>query len=239
MKKQFLFSFTAIICLLTFSVACKKNNDNSTPPANANVMLINASPGDSAALDFYFNDVKLNTQSITYPDSSGYLSVAPKSYTVKVAATNTINPLASVNYGIGAGNSYSVFAYDTLLSGKIKVFATQDDVSAPAAGKAKVRFFDLSPVTIAIDILVNDSIVFANRSYADNVADNSKGNFISMNAGIYTVKVKLAGSPANIPPLLTQSNINFSEGKIYTVFAKGTLTGTGVNTLGAAVIINK
>jgi hypothetical protein len=239
MKKNFLFSITTFVFFLVFLISCKKNNNDSTMQSDATVLLANISPGDSAALDFYFNDVKLNTQSISYPTNSGYLSLSPKTYTVKVAATNTINPLASGSYGLSSNNTYSVFAYDTLQSGKIKVFALQDDLTAPAAGKAKVRFLDLSPVNVAVDILANDTIVFANRSYADNVANTSKAAFISVNAGTYTVKVKLAGSAANIPALLTQNNIVFSEGKIYTVYSRGTVTGTGVNALGADVIVNK
>jgi len=238
MKKKILVALAGFVCSIAFLVACKKNSDNA-PQQDARVLLVNASPGDSAAYDFYFNDTKFNTQALNYPSNSGYISLKPGNYTVKVAAVNTINPLASGSYGINAGKSYSVFSYDTLLSGKIKVFATEDDLAAPAAGKSKVRFFHLSPVNLAVDILANDSVVFANRSYADNVANNSKGAFISVNAGVYTVKVRLAGSSSAIPPLLTLNNISFSDGLIYTIFGKGTINGKGVNALGAEVIINK
>ncbi|MEP6726849.1 MAG: DUF4397 domain-containing protein [Bacteroidota bacterium] len=238
MKKQFVSAIAAVILISVLLTACKKNN-NDTPQQDARILMANASPGNSAAFDFYFNDAKLNTQSLNYPANSGYLSLKPGNYTVKVAAANTINPLANSSFGIGSGKSYSVFAYDTLLSGKIKLFATEDDLTAPAAGKSKVRFFHLSPVSLAVDILANDSIVFANRSYADNTNDNSKAAFIAVNAGTYTVKIKLAGSPSSIPPLLVLNNITFSDGLIYTIFAKGTINGTGVNALGAEVIINK
>jgi hypothetical protein len=238
MKKQIVVVITGFALTASLLFACKKNNNNNTPQPDANVLLVNASPGDSAARDFYFNDSKLNTQPVVYPANSGYLSIAPGGYTVKIAEVNTINPQATGSINMGSAKSYSLFAYDTLLSGKIKMFATEDNLTAPASGKAKVRFFDLSPVNVAVDIYANDSLVFANRNYADNVADNSKGSFISVDAGTYTVKLKLAGSGPNIAPLLTLSNNVFSAGKIYTVFAKGTVTGTGVNALGAEVIIN-
>ena len=237
MKKNLLAMMCLVVVVLIVSAGCKKSD--SGPQQNANVMLVNATPGDSAAYDFYFNDAKLNTQAVKYPSNSGYLALAPKTYNIKIAATNTINPLASGSYNFGSGGNYSVFSYDTLLSGKTKVFATDDDLTAPATGKVKVRFFHLSPVNLAVDILANDSLVFANRSYADNVSDKSKGNFITVNAGTYTVKVKLAGSPSNIAPLLTLNNITFNAGSIYTIFAKGTVSGTGVNALGAEVIVNK
>jgi len=238
MKKKITGVIAGCMFLSVLMVACKKD-DNDSPQQDARVIMVNASPGDSVAYDFYFNDAKFNTQPLNYPANSGYVALKPANYTIKVAAVNTINPLASGSYGINGGKSYSVFTYDTLLAGKIKLFATEDDLTAPAAGKAKVRFFHLSPVSLAVDILANDSVVFANRSYADNVSNNAKGAFISVNAGVYTVKVKLAGSSPAIPALLTMNNISFSDGVIYTIFAKGKVNGTGVNALGADVIINK
>ncbi|MEO6314328.1 MAG: DUF4397 domain-containing protein [Chitinophagaceae bacterium] len=238
MKKQLVAAMAGIALVSIFSVACSKN-DNNVPQEDPRVLMVNTSPGSSDPYDFYFNDAKLNATALNYPASSGYVSIKPGSYNVKVAKTNTINALAEGNYGISAGKSYSVFAYDTLLAGKIKLFAVEDDLTAPAAGKAKVRFFHLSPVSLAVDILANDTVVFSNRSFADNVTDGGKAAFMSVNAGVYTVKVKLAGSPANIPPLITLNNISFTNGQIYTVFAKGTVNGTGVNALGADVIINK
>ncbi len=237
MKKQLLVMVLGVAGISVLLGACKKND--AAMLQDAKVVLVNAVARDSAAYDFYFNDVKLNSQSVRYPSGSGYLSLAPKNYTIKIAAANTINPIATGSYTIGAGKNYSVFAYDSVMGGKIKVFATEDDLSAPAAGKAKVRFFHLSPVGIAVDVLANDSLVFANRSYADNVADNAKGAFRTVNAGSYTIKVKLAGSPESIPALLTLQNISFSAGTVYTIFAKGLVNAEGVNSLGVEVLVNK
>ncbi len=238
MKKKILAGIAAFISVTIILTACKKS-DNSTPQQDARVIMVNASPGDSAAYDFYFNDAKLNPTPINYPSNSGYVALKPGNYTVKVAAFNTINALASGSYGISSGKSYSAFSYDTLLTGKIKLFAVEDDLTAPAAGKAKVRFFHLSPVNLPVDIVANDSVVFANRSYADNVTNSAKGAFISVNAGVYTVRVRLAGSSPAVSSLITIPNISFADGVIYTIFAKGKVNGTGVNTLGAEVIINK
>ena len=238
MNKMLAAAIAGFIFTSIFLVACKKN-DNSGPQPDGHVLLVNASPGDTVAYDFYFNDTKLNTQPLNYPSNSGYLALKPANYTVKIAAINTINPIANGSVGVGSAAYYSVFAYDTLLSGKIKTFAIQDDLTAPAAGKSKVRFLHLSPVNLAVDILANDSVIFANRSYADNVANNSKSAFASINAGVYTIKVKLAGSGEGIPSILTLNNISLSAGSVYTIFAKGKVNGTGVNALGVEIITNK
>jgi hypothetical protein len=147
--------------------------------------------------------------------------------------------LAEANVNIGEGRNYSVFAYDTILNGKSKVFALEDDLSAPPSGKAKVRFLHLSPGNLAVDITANDVIVFDNRSYADNVTTGSKAAFKTMDAGTYTIGVRLAGSNPSIPAIVTVQNISIEAGKIYTIYAKGLVTGSGPNALGAGMIINK
>jgi Domain of unknown function (DUF4397) len=237
MKKQLLVMVLGIAGIAIIPGACKKND--AGPQQDAKIVLVNAVARDSAAYDFYFDDLKLNGQAVKYPGNSGYLPLAPKNYTMKIAAANTINPVASGSFSFAGGRNYSVFAYDSVMNGKIKVFVTEDDLSAPAAGKAKVRFFHLSPVGITVDILANDSLLFGNRSYADNVADNAKNAFKTVDGGNYTIKVKLAGSPESIPALLTLNNVNLSAGKAYTLFAKGTVGAEGVDALGVELINNQ
>ncbi len=227
------------ICALTaiaLFAACKK--DNNVSNGKAKVMLINASPDSASSYDYYFNDVKLNTQSAAYPSHSSYINIDAKNYSVKIAAANTINPVAELGANFGSGKNFSVFAYDTLNAGKIKAFAVEDNLTAPPAGKVKVRFFYLAPVAIAVDILANDAVIFNNRTYADNVSEGGKGAFTTIDAGTYTIKVRLAGSAEPIPALINFPDVKLEDGKIYTIFSKGKVTGTGNNALGAEIIVN-
>jgi len=217
-------------------VACKKDD---RPGADANVMLVNAVPGDTASYDFYFNDVKLNSQSVSFPSYSNYLPLQPKDYTIKVAANNTINPVVSAGYSVSSGRNYSVYVYDTLQSGKLKVFALEDDLSAPPAGKVKLRFLHLSPVGIPVNILADDSTYFSNRSYADVVGNEPKAGFVTMDAGTYTFQAKLAGSDSSVPALLTLPNVQLNAGSVYTLVARGKLNASGSSTLGLTLITNK
>jgi hypothetical protein len=52
MKKQFLVFLVIAVLFSTFFIACKRNNGSSSNAAPADIMLINAYPGDTAALDF-------------------------------------------------------------------------------------------------------------------------------------------------------------------------------------------
>lgn len=225
----------ALSATLLFMNSCKKDKDDS-PSEPSNYMVVHSSPG-SSPVELYLDDVKASASAVPYGNASAYATIAAKQYNVKLAASNTINAIAETSVNLNSGRFYSIYAYDTLLSGKIKVFATEDDLAAPAAGKAKVRFLHLSPTDVAVDILANNTVVFGNRKFADNVSDGSKANFAQLDAGTYTIDVKLAGS--NAGSLLTVPGITVEAGKIYTVIARGKVTGTGDAALGVQLITNK
>lgn len=236
MKRRMLNAGAVLLSAVFLFAACKKDDG---PKQDAKLMLVNAVPGDTASYDFYFNDAKLNSQPVAFPSNSSYLSLAPGDYTIKVAANNTINPVVSAGYGVAPGGNYSVYVYDTLQSGKLKVFALEDDLSAPPAGKIKLRFLHLSPVGIAVNIQANDSTLFSNRSYADVVGNQSKAAFVTLDAGTYAFKAKLAGSDPSVPALLTLPGVQLNAGSVYTLVARGKLNASGTSTLGLTVITNR
>jgi uncharacterized protein DUF4397 len=234
MSKKILTSI-ALATMALFMTSCDKDDDDG-PVVPANYMVVHASPG-SPAVELYLDDVKATTSATSFGSASSYASIAPKQYNVKLAAVNTINPIAETTVNLNNGGNYSIFAYDTLLNSKVKIFSVEDDLSAPPSGKAKIRFFHLSPTDIAVDILANNTVLFPNRKYADNVSDGSKASFITVDAGTYTVDVKIASS--SLPSLLSIPGVVVEAGKIYTIVAKGKIKGSGANALGAQLIVNK
>ena len=232
----------ALSATLLFMNSCKKDDD-AGPDEPSNYMVVHSSPG-SPAVELYLNDAKASASPIAYGTNSAYTTIEPKQYNVKIAAVNTINPLAETSVNLNEGQSHSIFVYDTLVSSKLKVFAVEDDLSAPPSGKAKVRFFHLSPPTtsgdkILVDIVANGTVIFPNRGYADNVSDGGKGNFVTIDAGTYNVDVRIASSSPGVPAILSVPGVVVQAGKIYTLIAKGKITGTGETALGAQLIINK
>ena len=113
---------------------------------------------------------------------------------------------------------------------KISALVLTDDLTAPASGKAHVRFVHLSPNAPAVDIAVTGgAVVFPNNSFKGSTA------FAPLDAGTYDLEVRVAGTNTVALPL---PGIVLEAGKIYTVFAKGFLGGTGAEALGAQIIVN-
>ena len=127
-----------------------------------------------------------------------------------------------------------MFAIDSVA--KIKAAVVSDNLAAPAAGKSHIRFFHFSANAPAVDIAVTGGpVLFSNRSFNDQGTNTNVINFTPVDAGTYNLEVRLAGTTT---PVLTIPNVSLTAGKIYTVFAKGFLGGSGTQALGAQIIMN-
>ena len=112
----------------------------------------------------------------------------------------------------------------------MRILLIEDDLTAPAQGKAHVRFIHLSPDAPAVDItLTNGTVVFGNKAFKEFTA------FTPLDAGTYDLQVRVAGTTT---VALDLAGITLEAGKIYTVFAKGFLAGVGQQQLGAEIIVN-
>jgi hypothetical protein len=153
---------------------------------------------------------------------------------IKVSPTGTTTYVIDANVNLAANTNYSVFAVDSV--SKIKAAVVTDNLAAPAAGKAHVRFFHFSANAPAVDIAVTGGpVLFSNRSFNDQAGNTSLANFTPVDAATYNLQVRLAGTSTVV---LSVPNVALTAGKIYTVFAKGFVTGTGAQALGAQVIVN-
>jgi hypothetical protein len=220
-----------IVVILSVGVftGCSDDDDNpAAPPAsNAQVMAIHASP-DAPGVDLYVDNVKVNTAALTFPNNSAYLPVASGTRTIKVTVAGDTTTVLTAQAAVLPGMVASLFAVNALDS--LTFSGYLDTLTAPAAGKAHVRFIHLSPDAPAVDIaLAGGAVVFPNVSYLDNTA------FTPLDAGTYDLEVRLAGTSTVVLPL---PGIALTAGKIYTVWASGFVAGTGAQALGAQIIVN-
>jgi hypothetical protein len=172
----------------------------------------------------------VNNAALTYPNNTGYLTVSPGTRNVKVNAAGTSTTVINGNLDLESGRSYSVFAINTLSN--IEPLILEDDLTSPASGRAHVRFLHLSPDAPAVDIAVqNGPTLFSNRAFKSATA------FTPVDAGTYTLEVRLAGTSTTV---LTVPNVMLESGAIYTVFAQGFASppAGNTNTLGAGAIRN-
>jgi hypothetical protein len=196
-------------------------------PAASLLKVVHASP-DAPAVDLYLDGV-LTGSNLTFPNNTGYLSIPAGTRALKVTVAGTMTTAISADLIFDAGKNYSVFAVNQVAN--IEALALQDDLTAPMAGKAHVRFVHLSSDAPAVDITTKDgTVVFPNISFKKFT------NFLPLNSGSYDLQVRLAGTSTVV---LDLNGVRLDSGKIYTVFARGFVSGSGGTALNAQIIVNK
>jgi hypothetical protein len=219
----------ALAVLATFTVVgCGDDNDANpmAPAAQARVMAVHASP-NAPAVDLLVDGAVAGT-GLAFPNNTPYLNLPAGIRNVKVNVSGTTTTVIDANLALANGVNYTVFACDSV--SKIGTVVLSDDLTAPAAGKAHVRFVHLSPDAPAVDVAVQGGpVLFANTAF------KAASPFTPVDAGSYDLEVRPAGSSTVVLPL---NGIALQAGKIYTVFARGFLGGSGGEALGAQIIAN-
>jgi len=217
---------SSMLSLSVLFFGCEDDDNPTTPQPESRVLVTHASP-DAPGVDLLVDDNVAGTN-LEFPGNTGYLTVDAGTRNIKVNVTGTSTTVIEADLDLQDGVNYSVFAVDAVAN--IAPLVLVDDLTAPAAGNAHVRFVHLSPDAPAVDITLADgTIVFGNQSFKGST------NFTPLAAGSYDLQVRVAGTAT---VALDLPGITLEAGKIYTVFAKGFLAGTGAQALGAEIIVN-
>jgi len=191
------------------------------------ILFVHASP-DAPAVDINLGFQPV-ARDLEYPGNTPYRYTWSGSRTVRVNVANTSTTVIRAAATLAPRTFYSVFATGTVSD--LQPLVLVDDLTPPAAGKAHVRFVHLSPNAPAVDVAVagGGPVVFGNKAFREFTP------FTPLDAGTYDLEVRVAGTNTVALPL---PGVTLQPGRIYTVFAKGLLGGTGPQALGAGVIVN-
>ncbi len=194
--------------------------DRQTP---ANLRVVHASP-DAPAVDVIANNnfAQPLVPGLAFPAATGFVSVPPGTYNVKVTPAGNPGVIAiDANPAFDAGREYTVMAVGRLAS--IEPLVLQDD-RRRVSTQAKVRIIHGSPSAGAVDIYVvapGGSIQSATPAFA-NVAFKANTGYVSLAAGRYDVIVTPTGSKtAAIGP----ATVTVANGGIYSVAARDAVGG--------------
>lgn len=233
------------------------------------VLFVNATP-NAASLNLAVDNSPVGT--LTPGTSTTYVGVplgavaatAPQIRINGAGGTFGANDLTSKG-ALLANTAYTIFITDSIARpvvrnaagtvtdiGGIRTLQVVDNLTAPAAGNAHVRFFHLAPdPSTAVSVRLQPtaptsstvSPTFLNRAYRAATITMGTGatavttnyaNFTPVAAGTYTAQVYSGTAiSATVSPILSVSGITVADGKIYTIYARG-LRRTG--TLGAGVV---
>ena len=205
-------ALTPIFFLMIMLNACKKKDetpvDTNTPPKLA---ITHMAPG-SSEISLYTDGTKLGSTPISYLASSEYLSssAGKKELSITIKDQNTVIPKTTFEFKQSA--NYGLFVTD--IPGKTNLLITEDDLTNPATGKAKIRFINLSPDAGNLDFNVKGK-----QALFSNMGFKSVTKFEQMDAANEIVfEVRETGKTEL---LFASPVIKIETGKIYTILARG------------------
>jgi hypothetical protein len=243
-----------IIFLLS---ACSKSNNSygsgsgTTTYGQASLSVTNASPTTSMYA-VYADSTQLNSGSLLgYGMTSGtstnpYYTLQSGQRRIRLTSDGGNSYVIDSSVNLAANGHYSVFAFDTAQSGKLKTIILNDNLTAPPSGMTEVRFLNLSPNSPLSNVLLingTDTTSFNSVGYVGNnllVPDSTLSAFRTVTPGTYTVVINnAAAGDAN---LFKMDSLSLASGGIYTLYSKGYVNnGVGTSnsdTLGVGVIRN-
>ncbi len=214
----------SVVALL--AVGCAKDSDPGPYQPISSLAVYHVSP-DAPKLQFKLNNSVLNTDSAAYGTYGYYLNAYAGSR--EISAYQREVKKASVTYELKDGSIYSAWLTGRWAAPEFVLI--EDKLANPPAGKAYIRFVNMSVDAPALDLVTSTGTgVVSNKAYKTasdfvEIAGGQNYNFVIRESGNTTDKVLLP-------------SVTIQNGHIYTVAAKGIYNGTGATALTGDVLIN-
>ena len=203
--------------------SCKKINAD-LPPEVGDVASMNVVNATVDTINTFQNGTRFNYSSSFYPGGSlGYLTVLSGDHQYQIKKAGSPNVLVNLPLQLDSGNRYSFFIAGAAAD---RVFLTKDVFLGN--NDVEIRFVNTSP-DMSFDIKIAGSFDY------NNLAFKSVTDFVKMTAGKNKYEIYQTGNPV---PLKT-GELTLAAGGVYTLFTKGTLTGTGENAFDVRLITNR
>ncbi len=227
---------------------------NAAPSTTLNFFASNVAAGSSVAIgaNTPYNAVPVGLLQLRAKSATGDIGGILGSQDILFRAGTT----NQTNFTAVAATNYTFFVTDSLNRAKPTTIGgtdpggprflnVTDNLAAPAAGNTHIRFFHLATNAPAVWVNVLKTGVttpvasFANRAF--RAVSTGSGTtlvnyfaFTPIAAGTYTVEVRTGSATGAIA--LSVPGVVLADGKIYTIYARGLVRGTGANALGASII---
>ncbi len=172
---------------------------------------------DAPAVDIYVDGRKTFAQ-VRFPLMSAYTPVAAGKHTVDVRAAGSASTdpaLISVVADLAAGKPYLVAALGPAAA--LQGALIEDDLTAPAAGKAKVRVIHAAVGGPAVDVVVAGS-----TKLFEGIEFGKAAPYSEVDATKYDLSVRAAGKSTQ----LVGKVVSLQSGGVYTIVAIGDAAGT-------------
>ncbi|GAA4331160.1 hypothetical protein GCM10023149_36810 [Mucilaginibacter gynuensis] len=216
-------TFTFLTIAVAALTACNKKD--LVFPEDNDIASLNVYNLSTTSLNVFLNGNRLNTvASITPIGASGYMSVTPGAQTYQFKKSGTPDVLFTKALDLEVTKDYTLFVAGT---SDANSFLVSDAFATDTSKTARIRFVNASTDNAGNKVTLNtDTVVF------NGIMFKTATEFVNIKPGKKLLTVSQAGSVA------VSDSVTFVSGRVYTIFSKGTKTGTEDAAYGAGIVAN-
>ena len=230
MNPRSIWKFTAMALVMAVGfTACNDDDDLQPLDREAEIGVLNLLT-DVDAVNVHLDDEKINTSAIQAGVFSTYYTVDAGQNALTVFEAGETDTLASLSHDFKVNESFSAFILGDRDDATLVI--ASDNLSAPAAGKAKIRFANFAADNDGLELWAGAG----ETALIDAVDYKSVESYVDVDpAEDVVLRVRGEGSDLVLAEL---DDVTIQAGKIYTAYVVAEEV-EGVETLVLRVFANK
>lgn len=202
-----------LLASATLLSSCLKNDSEDYQGPVSGISFVHAA-ANQPSVGLFIDGRGLFNEAIKYTNFSQYLTAGSGNHLVQTTVGGTTQRLSEATITLAEGKYHTVFIAHKAENDSLTTVMTTDDLTAPATGKAKVRFVQLSPGTDVYDLYLQGG-----QKLADSRAYKESSPFVEMDpATKLKFAVRLAGAAEDA---VVTSEVDVTAGRFYTVVLAG------------------
>lgn len=201
------------VALMVLLASCMDDDDTfvSQPVEVAYVSIYHAAP-DAPEFDIVVDGRVINQNPFDYTSYSGYLNFYSGNRTIRFNSVNANSALIDTTFNFEDGKAYSLFAINRLPD--VEALLVVDSAASPAAGKAMVRFVNLSPDASSLEVAVPESAapLFPGKAFKEAT------QYQEIDAKTYDFEIRNASASGSV---VSAEDVEILSGRYYTIITRG------------------
>jgi hypothetical protein len=225
----------ACLGIVLLFASCGEDSETDTDmQGEAGVMLIHSAP-ETGALQLFIDSTATSNSAITYGANTPYLVAKVGRRKAQLKLSPSEAAIINQDIFLNPQRYYSFFVAEKRQDEGMVYVAIVDDLRNPRKEMVKLRFLNMVPDTLRLDLRTQFSTDTVSRLTFSNAAFKSVSTFQEFKAGTYTFEALKAGLQDTV--IRTQT-ATFEAGKIYTIWVGGQLNGQGNKAIRLYIIRN-
>lgn len=220
-SSKFKLGLLSLLSLLLITTGCLKNDIKVDNTPRSFVMLAHMAIHAPRAVMYIDDATQVSNTLLVKGISNSYGLLNPGSYKIsfKKDGSDSLLTATGSKYSFDSTQSYTIMTYSNYDS-TTNMSIVRDDFSGVTTNNCVVRFLQLSPEDMPVDVYLDDMKVWSNRTLADHEVSTFHQKFESLTPKMYDITVTKANEPENV--LVSLTDQNFRAQNAYTIWFTGT-----------------